>query len=184
VNTQAWAPDQRGVGLSDKPESGYDTATGARDIIGLTDALGHDRFAIVGVDTGMPIAYAVAVDYPQRVDPDALRGSFGWYQAILTTASQNEERKARPLTMPVLGIGGEQSGGDGAGRTMKLVARDVETKVISDSGHWVGDEAPEELLHALTAFLAPYRDNPNAVNVAAEWPLAPRGTRGWTPAFP
>jgi pimeloyl-ACP methyl ester carboxylesterase len=29
--------------------------------------------------------------------------------------------------------------------------------VIPDSGHWVAEQAPEELLAALTAFLAPYR---------------------------
>ena len=41
---------------------------------------------------------------------------------------------------------------------MKLVADDVQTLVISGSGHWVAEEAPEQLLAALKAFLAPYRD--------------------------
>jgi pimeloyl-ACP methyl ester carboxylesterase len=45
-------------GLSDKPEVGYDTATLANDVVGLMDALGHKRFAAVGVDTGMLIGYA------------------------------------------------------------------------------------------------------------------------------
>ncbi|HEY6309825.1 MAG TPA: hypothetical protein VIY52_03330 [Streptosporangiaceae bacterium] len=40
---------------------------------------------------------------------------------------------------------------------MKLVAEDVQTVVLADSGHWVAEQAPEELLAALTAFLAPYR---------------------------
>src|ERR1041384_6212813 len=35
------AVDQRGVGLSDKPVDGYDTATLAKDMIGLMDALGY-----------------------------------------------------------------------------------------------------------------------------------------------
>jgi pimeloyl-ACP methyl ester carboxylesterase len=30
--------------------------------------------------------------------------------------------------------------------------------VIPDAGHWVAEQAPEEMLAALTAFLAPYRD--------------------------
>jgi hypothetical protein len=40
---------------------------------------------------------------------------------------------------------------------MKLVAEDVQTVVLAGSGHWVAEQAPEELLAALTAFLAPYR---------------------------
>jgi pimeloyl-ACP methyl ester carboxylesterase len=41
---------------------------------------------------------------------------------------------------------------------MRMVADDVQGVVIPGSGHWVAEEAPEELLAALTAFLAPYRD--------------------------
>jgi pimeloyl-ACP methyl ester carboxylesterase len=66
------AVDQRGMGLSDKPASGYDTATLAGDLIGLMDALGHDRFAVIGHDTGFVIAYALAADHPERVARAAL----------------------------------------------------------------------------------------------------------------
>src|SRR5438105_12144916 len=41
------AVDQRGIGLSDKPEEGYDTATLANDLVGLMDSLGHTQFAVV-----------------------------------------------------------------------------------------------------------------------------------------
>ena len=61
------AVDQRGIGLSDKPEEGYDAGTLANDLVGLMDALGHEQFAVVGVDTGLLIAYALAADYPDRV---------------------------------------------------------------------------------------------------------------------
>src|SRR6187399_2750332 len=54
------APDQRGIGLSDKPADGYDTGTLAADMVAVMDALGFDRFAVYGTDTGMPIAYALA----------------------------------------------------------------------------------------------------------------------------
>ena len=229
------AVDQRGIGLSDKPEEGYDTATLAGDVVALMEALGHQRFAMYGTDTGMPIAYALAVDHPDRLerlvvseaplpgispspplflppllnarlwhlmfnqlpaevnealvrgreaiffgaelgasagtnklpadavsyyiyllaaDPDALRGIFGFYRAVGTTIAQNEQRKTRRLTMPVLALGGEQSGGEGPGSTMKLVADDVQTVVLPGAGHWVAEQAPEELLAALTTFLA------------------------------
>ena len=55
-------------GLSDKPDTGYDPATLANDLIGLMDALGHDRFAVVGHDTGFMIGYALAADHPERVE--------------------------------------------------------------------------------------------------------------------
>jgi pimeloyl-ACP methyl ester carboxylesterase len=66
------AVDQRGIGLSDKPEKGYDTGTLANDLIWLMDALGHQQFAVVGVDTGMLIGYALAADHPDRVERVAL----------------------------------------------------------------------------------------------------------------
>ena len=61
------AVDQRGMGLTDKPETGYDSGTLAADLIALMDALGFDRFAVAGHDTGMVISYALAADNPDRV---------------------------------------------------------------------------------------------------------------------
>jgi pimeloyl-ACP methyl ester carboxylesterase len=234
------AVDQRGIGMSDKPRDGYDVGTLARDLAALMDVLGHETFAVYGTDTGMPIAHALAADYPERVerlvvseaflpgifaaplplfvppalnerlwhlmfnqlsgevnealvrgrediffgaefaasagttklpdsavqyyvrtlaaDPEALRGSFGFYRAIPTSAAQNEERKNQRLTMPVLGIGGEESGGENAANAMKLVADDVQAVVLRGSGHWVAEQAPSDLLAALTTFLAHYRE--------------------------
>src|SRR6185437_14143083 len=234
------AVDQRGIGLSDKPPGGYDTATLATDLVALMDALGHPQFALYGTDVGMPIAYALAADYPDRVDrlvvseaplpgvspspplflppglnerlwhlafnqlpkeneqlvrgrediffgaefdasagtnklpsevvryyidtlaadPDHLRGSFEFYRAIPISIAQNGKRKERRLTLPVLAIGGAESSGQGVGNTMKLVADDVQALVIPGCGHWVAEQAPEQLLTALTAFLASYRGGP------------------------
>ena len=61
------APDQRGTGLSGRPEDGYDTGTLAADLAALMEALGHRRFAVAGHDTGMWIGYALAADHPGRV---------------------------------------------------------------------------------------------------------------------
>jgi pimeloyl-ACP methyl ester carboxylesterase len=61
-------PDQRGTGLSGKPADGYDTGTLAADLAALMDALGHQRFAVAGHDTGMWIGYALAADHPDRAD--------------------------------------------------------------------------------------------------------------------
>jgi pimeloyl-ACP methyl ester carboxylesterase len=233
------AVDQRGIGLSDKPADGYDTGTLANDLVALMDALGHQRFAVYGTDTGMTIAYALAADHPELVerlvvseaplpgisptpplylppalnarlwhlafnqlgpevnealvrgreeiffgaeldasagthklpddavryyietlasDPEALRGSFELYRAWQTMSAQNEQRKARRLTMPVLAIGGAESSGEAVAGTMRLVADDVQGVVLAGAAHWVAEQAPEELLAALTDFLAPYRE--------------------------
>ena len=39
--------------------------------------------------------------------------------------------------------------------TMKLAADDVQSVIIPGSGHYCLEEAPDEVLKALTAFLAP-----------------------------
>jgi pimeloyl-ACP methyl ester carboxylesterase len=246
------AVDQRGIGLSDKPSDGYDTGTLAGDLITLMDALGHERFAVVGHDSGFAIGYALAADHPDRVDrvalaeipgppgavpspplfvpgplndrlwhipfnrvdevpeqlvqgredvffgyefanqggelpdevvdyyvgilsePDALRGSFGVYRAWDATLAQNEERKSRPLTMPVLAIGGAESYGEGVGEAMGLLADDVHSVVVPGAGHWVAEQAPEEVLTALTEFLAPFRDGSHPAHTHTPTTGAPR----------
>ena len=60
--------------------------------------------------------------------------------------------------MPVLAIGGAKSWGEEAGNGMKPAADDVQSVVIPGAGHWVAEQAPEEMLAALRDFLAPYRE--------------------------
>jgi len=64
--------------------------------------------------------------------------------------------------MPVLGIGGGHSLADQVADTMKLAADDVQTLVIPGCAHWVPEETPQDTLAALTAFLAPYRNEQTA----------------------
>lgn len=90
--------------------------------------------------------------------PEALHASFAIYRALDTTIAQNQQRMTRRLTLPVLAIGGAHSLGEAVANTMKLGADDVQTLAIPGCAHWVPEEAPEEMLAALTAFLAPYRD--------------------------
>jgi hypothetical protein len=44
-------------------------------------------------------------------------------------------------------------------RDFEVAADDVQTVVISSAGHWVAEAATEEMLAALTEFLAPYRED-------------------------
>ena len=58
------AVDQRGHGLSDKPESGYDFASVGRDLLGIIRARGLERPVIVGHSWGADVALEFAVAYP------------------------------------------------------------------------------------------------------------------------
>ncbi|MFF4287563.1 alpha/beta fold hydrolase [Streptomyces sp. NPDC001633] len=64
-------PDLRGYGASSKPEAvaedTYSKRTMAADIIGLADALGFDRFALVGHDRGAHVAFRAGLDHPNRI---------------------------------------------------------------------------------------------------------------------
>ncbi|MFJ7996495.1 alpha/beta fold hydrolase [Streptomyces sp. NPDC096310] len=241
---QIVAVDPRGVGLSGKPRGGYDTGTLARDMVALMDALGHQRFALVGHDVGMWTGYALAADHPGRLDrlvvaeaaipglspapplfggheaderlwhfafnrltdineqlvsgreqlyfgsqfatksakplpghavqhyvdmlagdPEALRCGFEFYRALDTTVAQNQERRTRRLSLPVLAIGGAENLGASVGETMEAAADDVESLSLPGSGHYPAEETPEAMLSALTAFLAPYRDARPAAGV-------------------
>jgi hypothetical protein len=42
----------------------------------------------------------------------------------------------------------------------------VQSAVIPGAGHWFAEQAPEETVAALTAFLAPYRDGSPAAHDA------------------
>jgi len=59
--------DNRGFGGSQRPLTGYDTATMAGDIAELATYLGFGRFRVAGEDWGAAIAYAVAAFHRPRV---------------------------------------------------------------------------------------------------------------------
>ncbi|MBQ0822817.1 alpha/beta hydrolase [Microvirga sp. HBU67558] len=60
-------PDLRGLGLSSKPEAGFDKKTQAGDVAGVLDALRIDRADLVTHDIGNMVGYAFAVQHPDRV---------------------------------------------------------------------------------------------------------------------
>ena len=59
--------DNRGTGLSDKPDEPYSIALFASDAVGLLDALSIPRTHVFGVSMGGMIAQEMAIHYPQRV---------------------------------------------------------------------------------------------------------------------
>jgi pimeloyl-ACP methyl ester carboxylesterase len=64
------APDHRGHGASDHPadEAAYSFEIFAADSLGLADALGWDRFALLGHSMGGMVAQLMAIGSPERLD--------------------------------------------------------------------------------------------------------------------
>ncbi|MEU1287736.1 alpha/beta hydrolase [Kitasatospora sp. NPDC005856] len=64
-------PDLRGYGASDKPTATgpgvYAKRTMAADVVALSAALGHERFALVGHDRGALVAFRAGLDHPETV---------------------------------------------------------------------------------------------------------------------
>jgi pimeloyl-ACP methyl ester carboxylesterase len=62
------AVDTRGMGDSERPESGYDTETVANDLSDLMRRLGIDHYSVIGHDVGMSIAYPLAAIHSETID--------------------------------------------------------------------------------------------------------------------
>ncbi len=60
-------PDLRGAGQSQRAASGYEKKTLATDVKELMDQLGIKRAHVIGHDIGARVAYAFAVQYPERL---------------------------------------------------------------------------------------------------------------------
>ncbi|MBC3917166.1 alpha/beta hydrolase [Undibacterium sp. CY18W] len=59
-------PDLRGLGLSSRPETGYEKKNQAGDLRAVLDKLGVGQAVIIGHDIGTMVAYAYAARYPDQ----------------------------------------------------------------------------------------------------------------------
>lgn len=86
--------DERGNGMSqrDVPDVSFDTWV--RDLETVVDAAGLDRFALLGISRGGPIAIAYAVKHPERVTHLVLYGAFATGVSHYGTPQQLEGRRA------------------------------------------------------------------------------------------
>lgn len=90
------AIDQRGHGLSDKPDEGYDLPTIAGDLAGAIDALGWSRPLIVGHSWGANVALQLAADHPGLPAGIVLLDGGTNELASLMTLAETLERLAPP----------------------------------------------------------------------------------------
>ena len=92
-------------------------------------------------------------EYARNLErPGALRAGVSYYAAVWEDAEANRRLAETPLAMPVLGVGGEASGGPYIAQGLEAVASDVSTAVIPGAGHWLGDENPQAVSEALLSF--------------------------------
>jgi class 3 adenylate cyclase len=68
--------DKRGTGLSDRHLGDYSIETRLRDAEAVVDAVGIERFAVMGASEGAPVAIAYAAAHPARVSRLVLNGGF------------------------------------------------------------------------------------------------------------
>jgi pimeloyl-ACP methyl ester carboxylesterase len=84
--------------------------------------------------------------------PGAMKAGMEVFRAFDQDAKDNQAFARTKLTMPMLVLGGEKSGGEFLITQGKMVAANVEGVLVMGSGHWLVDEAPGQVLPLLVAF--------------------------------
>jgi pimeloyl-ACP methyl ester carboxylesterase len=69
--------------------------------------------------------------------PGRMQSSWKYFATWPQTAKDFAQMSKTRLTMPVLSIGGDKSLGQVLAEQMKLVAPDVTTVIVKNSGHWI-----------------------------------------------
>ena len=84
--------------------------------------------------------------------PGAMKAGMEVFRNFDQDAKDNAVFAKTKLTMPMLVLGGEKSGGDFLVTQGRMVATNVEGVIIKDSGHWLVDEQPGQVIPKLVAF--------------------------------
>jgi pimeloyl-ACP methyl ester carboxylesterase/alkylhydroperoxidase family enzyme len=87
--------------------------------------------------------------------PGAMKAGFEVFRAFEQDARDFAGFAAAPLTMPMLVLAGEKALGEFLVQQGRLVDDNVEGVVIAGAGHWLVDEAPDQVIPRLVAFLTP-----------------------------
>jgi pimeloyl-ACP methyl ester carboxylesterase len=95
-------------------------------------------------------AYIAAYSRPGR-----MRAGWAYFVSFQQAATDFAQLSQTKLTMPVLTIGGDKSLGEFLAVQIKLVANNVTSVVIKNSGHWVLEENQKDTADALLKFLSP-----------------------------
>jgi pimeloyl-ACP methyl ester carboxylesterase len=85
--------------------------------------------------------------------PDHMRASFEVFHAFEQDAKDFSAFEKTPLTMPMLVLSGEKAGGQFLIDQGKLVDTDVQGVIVKGAGHWLMEEAPDQVMPELVTFL-------------------------------
>jgi pimeloyl-ACP methyl ester carboxylesterase len=85
--------------------------------------------------------------------PGGIHAGFEYFRNFERDAQDFQQLGQTPLTMPVLVLSGEKSGGTFLIEQVKLVAPDARGQVIVGSGHWLIEEAPQKVVPAILEFV-------------------------------
>jgi DNA-binding SARP family transcriptional activator len=86
--------DERGNGLSDWDNADFSVDAFVRDLEAVVDALGLDRFALIGSSKGGPTSIAYAARHPERVSHLVLYGTFAQGWRTKRSNAEIEQREA------------------------------------------------------------------------------------------
>ena len=86
--------------------------------------------------------------------PGAMRAGFEVFRAFEQDSKDFAKFAETRLTMPMLVLSGEKAGGQFLIDQGRLVDSNVEGVLIKGSGHWLIDEAPDQVIPKLVSFLA------------------------------
>jgi pimeloyl-ACP methyl ester carboxylesterase len=91
--------------------------------------------------------------------PGGMRAGFEYFRAFEKDAQDFARFAQIPLLMPMLVLTGEKASGEFLIQQGRLVAKNVEGVVVRNSGHWLMEEAPDQVIPKLAEFL-----NRNAID--------------------
>jgi pimeloyl-ACP methyl ester carboxylesterase len=95
--------DERGCGLSDWDIGRFSFEDWVDDLETVVDAAGLDRFPLLGISQGGPVAIAYAVRHPERVTHLVLLGSFA--QGRRRSARTSDERALAEARVEIVRLG-------------------------------------------------------------------------------
>ena len=85
--------------------------------------------------------------------PGAMRAGFEVFRSFEQDAKDFAEFAQTKLTMPMLVLTGEKASGEFLIEQARLVDANVDGVVIKGKGHWLMEEAPQEVIPRLVAFI-------------------------------
>ena len=97
--------DERGCGLSDWAVDDLSFESWVRDLETVADAIGAERFALLGISQGAPIAIAYAVRHPERVTHLVLHSGYARGRLVRSNTPQQREEAETMIKLAELGWG-------------------------------------------------------------------------------